>query len=1632
MSSIKNFLVWMITFTLFTLAKMQFLQYHTKYLINNDDHTCLYRYANELRGRARHLVPYCIRTSITSQIPMKSSCYGKNVTFVDLKRNNISAEQLLKWFAPVDLISDYQEFLAYGFGENEIFCNCSQSDRSFGMRCQYTMLLIKSSFTELVDAIFAQKKKDDIRILTEANDVTCYELFNCTTYTGFCLDWRQICDSRIDCFNGRDEEHCLEKELSECDEKTEYRCMSGHCIPRIFLFDLTPDCPDWDDEQNMFFVNATYEECFRWALSDCEEHSCGLSSFSCGDGQCVNFVMAEVYAQLCHNHRDALFIKRLYVNQNQLSDNSWHFFLCNTYLSCLFELPDVSNSNCHRSGDQIAQFCYDIYGSLTLYPVDRELFFLTSPIVYPSVQLLYKWKSFELSPFLVQSSMKPIGICYNASAYGAKPLILDPPQNMVRGLNCYNPDIFNIQSLPLTSDSITYLTLLVIMMQQIFSQHSKSPLHPQLYSCKNGLQISRHRLKDGRIDCYPDNGDEVFEIETCRWNLTDRFECLFEDAKQRTCIPKRLIHDGYQDCVSLFDEFLPFPCTYEYDCQFLRRLNLSTSFPLVYEELCNGVTLSLGNITTDDEIDCNAWPCQTRAHRCDGVWNRPNGCDELNCPGLVPTYLAQTVANCSIDEHYCLQYNQTILKCLPFTQAGDGKIDCLFAMDERLTQGIRLNVLAVKDLVFYRENYGRCLNSEKNVRFSEICDQTLQCPLHDDELLCPWNSKNTCFFRESKCKNGICIQESKRCDGQIDCHPEGDDEWGCDLNNVKRKDGYRPFTLRGFDIEPDDEQISSLSVQVNSNNIYSKPDKLVLTESSDKFHCHRGILLRSKESTNVCLCPPSYHGDRCQHQSERLSITFRSEMPVSFDQDLVYQLIFVLLNDNFQVLNVEIILHMPSKQSTLKHLIYFVYPRSKYRHLNGDLFVHIEAYTVTSTEVQSLSLAWYYKVQFPFLPVNRLSLTLDLEPISLNKTLCHQLGCIHGLCTAYINRREKHFCSCHRDWSGPTCNQIVNINPCTQLNCDVRYSKCVIYGDRAVCICTLGRIGHNCRVPYHACNGINCKNGGQCMSLDERSLKKTCLCPVNYYGNECQFKVARLTIQIPSIAEFFPVLVVHFLHTSTYIPGVLSHRNTYFFKNIHPNMEIIVDDYQQEFLPSIITVQTFVSISSLYGSYYLLALIDQNRTRLTKTLSLENRCIHVSEELPLSIMNLTWIKRVKFYHIYFKKVRCFYDELYMCFVDRDLLIDCLLFNHEVADCTDRNYCENGGRCLQKKQGGQVHSACVCPECHYGSFCQLTMTRYSLTLDSMFGQEIITDASLSQQKLFIKIMFTFVVLIFFIGITSNVCSTLTFLHRDIRRTGCGCYLLTLSIASQISLAIFICRFIYLLMSQMTTIPNGQFLSITCILFDFLLQLSISFCDWLSTCVACERVVSVLKGITFDKPLSARVVKFIIPALLIGLILTSIHQVFNRELISDPRLENRLWCVIKLPVGWLRTYDVVMNLLNSILPFLINLISAILLLVAFSHTKRKVAKKNYLNILKKQIREHKDLIVSPVMMISCKLPLLIVILIIQCIKSKWQLYLSTACYFLSLVPLLATFPIFILTAPSYLKTFSTMRIKVFRRH
>ncbi|CAF3909172.1 unnamed protein product, partial [Didymodactylos carnosus] len=58
------------------------------------------------------------------------------------------------------------------------------------------------------------------------------------------------------CTDGVDEDHCEILEYNECDDKNEYRCSNGICIPQEYFLDGENDCPDASDEQYFVFHMA--------------------------------------------------------------------------------------------------------------------------------------------------------------------------------------------------------------------------------------------------------------------------------------------------------------------------------------------------------------------------------------------------------------------------------------------------------------------------------------------------------------------------------------------------------------------------------------------------------------------------------------------------------------------------------------------------------------------------------------------------------------------------------------------------------------------------------------------------------------------------------------------------------------------------------------------------------------------------------------------------------------------------------------------------------------------------------------------------------------------------------------------------------------------------------------------------------------------------------------------------------------------------------------------------------------------------------------------------------------------------------------------------------------------------------
>jgi hypothetical protein len=194
------------------------------------------------------------------------------------------------------------------------------------------------------------------------------------------------------------------------------------------------------------------------------------------------------------------------------------------------------------------------------------------------------------------------------------------------------------------------------------------------------------------------------------------------------------------------------------------------------------------------------------------------------------------------------------------------------------------------------------------------------------------------------------------------------------------------------------------------------------------------------------------------------------------------------------------------------------------------------------------------------------------------------------------------------------------------------------------------------------------------------------------------------------------------------------------------------------------------------------------------------------------------------------------------------------------------------------------------------------------------------------------------------------------------------------------------------------------------------------QWFNALVAIERAITAIKAIQFNKKKSKQVAKIVIIILLIFVIGTNIHDPINRRLIDEENEdEKRIWCIVSYSSN-LQIYNSFMNIFHFIVPFILNLISPIILITKISHQQSILQPhRTYKQILQEQLRQHRHLLIAPVVLVILALPRLIISFLSKCMKSADNSWLFLAGYFISFIPPMLTFIIFILPSKFYKKEF-----------
>ncbi|CAF1517044.1 unnamed protein product [Adineta ricciae] len=1009
---------------------------------------------------------------------------------------------------------------------------------------------------------------------------------------------------------------------------------------------------------------------------------------------------------------------------------------------------------------------------------------------------------------------------------------------------------------------------------------------------------------------------------------------------------------------------------------------------ITFQSICDGINNLSPKLIDErnqtDETDCDSWPCNNLYTHCDGFWNCLNGEDEIGCQQSLSI-------NCSSNEHLCVSSRTKQFICLNINKTNDGQIDCLGAIDEpSICQ--RNNRYVIENLYCTQNNSKTCLDG------NELC----------------WEWIN--FQSDVKCQefdflsyDGLSLSEEDilRQRRLILCQHL----------MVKREEFRKYFSLKETNALPINTLIST------------EKSFQPLSFFQLQGLCHRGLPLRiwlnKNKSQIICLCPHSYYGSTCQYQNQRVSLNIKFAVLLSDNQQIPFEIIIYLIENNYQriIHSSQQFVFLFMRDCELETFNnYLLYAKRSKNHTE-NYSIHIDIYEKSSSIYRG---SFFFPIINSFLPVHRLNLALYI-PLSPDKIqYCSQKHqCLHGKCIKYLNfDQDINFCQCDPGWSGQYCTIQYLINCTCSLN-----TEClgIDARNRSICLCPLDKSGPRCLIRNRICeknDNSTCHNHGLCIPSD--LYKKTtnpfqCICSKGYSGQYCQKKDNEIHLFFETKFTS-PTIFIHFIETTkdilprtTTIWKTISLRdNSISFNWSHPFNVILIEDPKKNYY--------LINVQKDY-------IESQN---FVKQVKFSDRCRHINELFNQTVLKYSPLQRMKHYHIPCQTslfdLLCFYDNIHICFCYEyygQRLTNCFRFNHTMNfDCPGRNECQNNGKCFQIGRECVKTTICLCESCFYGKRCKFTTSGFSLSLDNILAYHIQPTDKITKQSNIIKIIILLNIVFLFAGLINGICSLITFQNAKLREVGCGLYLLYSSMTTLIIIILFGLKFWIFIFSQTSSITNRLFLHIQCISLDYLLRIFLHMDQWLNACVACERAVTIMKGTRFNQRKSRQTAKLIMILLLIFNILLFIPEPFHRHLdeeFDEEENTRRIWCVVTYSVS-LQTYITIINTLQFFIPFIINFISAIIFITKKSAQQSHVQKKrNFREILRENYREHKNLFISPVILVFLAVPRLVLTYVSKCMQSTNDSWLFLSGYFISFIPAMLTFVIFVLPSKFYKEEF-----------
>ncbi|CAF3806328.1 unnamed protein product [Rotaria sp. Silwood1] len=1378
-----------------------------------------------------------------------------------------------------------------------------------------------------------------------------------------------------------------------------------------------PACLRWQEicDGRLDCTDGRFDEEHCWQL---EINQCNDDEFRCANGQCIpkSFYRDDPYTYDCLDTSDEVqfslkkdvscptlvpsfgceekvrlysklhkiaiveipttLIKGLYsVKDDSISEQCWLAFNCLIGENFGFSFPMLQ-----QCLETFQTACPDMF------------FFPNTPMFFGEIYLAYRKD--ELLPYPL-AFLKIHYICYNSSRYDEYftryPMVLFKNKKCFRYAEITN--LFPKFSLPGVYNSLMGGIINELKRYTLLFDYNPALCNrSQMYQCQNSSKcISAYRILDTEANC-PYQDDERFTLLDYIGS-TDLRKQRYKCEIHNVYISLVHVDDGNCNCRIHGSEWC------EDEDLFMLHAVKNISFQYICDSFTNMIPIIIEEKSNTDETECEQWSCNNIYTHCDGVWNCPHGEDEFGCD-------LSLKLNCSSDHHLCVSPDIIELTCLPVEKGNDGNIDCLGATDEPMLCRQISPTMYLGEFYCLINGHATCISSDL------LCDDHILCDRAEDERFCT-SRQNSSQIAGTSHSNYLSLHS----DVETFLYKAA-------KRKPKRQTKY--FSLSGM----------PKAANNKANGISN-----AMTRRMFQLHqnnCHRGFpvytWLSSKNfsKNETCFCPPNYYGDQCQYENQRVSLTIQFRA-LSNSWSTLFAIIISLIDDSAEriIHSYEQFTYLSTRDCKAKFNSYLLYS-TRPKNNTKNYAIHIDIYEKVTLIYRGSLL---YPVTFPFLPVNRL-VHIGIIPRSTEYfETCSMPQCIHGKCIRYSNNPQNAvFCQCNQGWSGRYCT-----TPYTSICSPDSKSIGISIYNRSVCVCPINKFGYRCLLPDTVCqmnNSLTCYNGGQCIPNDEYVISNhtfTCICPKGYIGDQCEIRENKIILSFGKKIALSQSIFIHFLQV---INDLKPLRMTT-FQMISPVENSITIYWSQPF--------HLMFIELFKNNYYLIVTQTnfQQSITINKMINPSDRCQYISELFNETFVKMHPIRRIKYYHLPCRRslsnLSCFYDNERICFCydfKKERLANCFDFDHNMTfDCLGQSVCENEGKCFQDSPDCPRRSMCTCPDCFYGARCQFSSNGFGLSLDALLGYHIQPNVKILHQPIIVKISLTVTVILLIIGFINGILSLMTFKNHSIREVGCGLYLLGSSITTLLVTVLLGLKFFILLLAQMIIISNQLLLQIQCLSLDFLLRVCLSMDQWLNACVAIERAITIIQATNFCKRKSKKTAKIAIPLLLICIIGTNIYDPFYRRLIDEENEDDRrLWCIASYPSN-VQSFNSIIQTLHFLVPFIINLIAAIILITRKSHQQSIVrANWSYIQVLKEQIQQHKQLFIAPVLLVILGTPRLAISFVSRCMKSTNDAWLFLIGYFISFIPPMLTFVIFILPSNFYkqqlLTTFNTFRMTIRR--